>query len=176
MWNSKLIDKLFMRSLLLTLTLVTMNATGQSVTPASTNTDAIINLPAADAWHLFSTENGLANIGYQQATVTLTLGERFHAERKVGDSSELIDGTISSFDPQHMISWQWTDKNCWSVLYFNAMGNEMTQIRWLDFCSASSNVDLTVQAKFHRNLFDQLIRRYAPECHVCKEEREAARK
>jgi hypothetical protein len=55
------------------------------------------------------------------------------------------------------------------------MGRDMTQIRWLDFCH-DDRVNLTVNRAYHRQLFDTLIRRYAPECHVCKEEREANQK
>jgi len=52
----------------------------------------------------------------------------------------------------------------------------MTQIKWVDMCYDAESIDLTKLALVHRDLFDQLIRRFAPECHVCKDEREAAEK
>ena len=151
-----------------------MAATESSV---SRGTDAIINLPIDGTWKLFTTENGLLDIGYENVSMHLTLDGHVHAERKTGENMEIIDGTITSFDPQHMLSWRWSNNNtCWSVLYFNAMGKEMTQVRWLDMCSTDQTAMLEQASGFHRDLFNQLIRRYAPECHVCKEEREAAEK
>ncbi|HVY24796.1 MAG TPA: hypothetical protein VG962_15730 [Steroidobacteraceae bacterium] len=145
--------------------------------PVARNTDTIINLPVADTWKLFTTENGLLDIGYENVSMQLKLDEHIHAERKAGESAETIDATLTSFDPQHMISWRWSnDSACWSVLYFNAMGKEMTQIRWVDMCDSDQGTTLERASNVHRDLFNKLIRRYAPECHVCKEEREAAEK
>lgn len=158
---------------LMPLLLLSVNADDISV---SKNTDAIINLPLTGTWNLFTTNKGLMDMGYENVSMQLKLDEHVHAERKTGAQQEVIDGTLSSFDPQHMISWRWSsDHTCWSVLYFNDMGKEMTQIRWVDMCNDES-VDLDATALMHRDLFNQLIRRYAPECHVCKEEREAAEK
>lgn len=174
MSNSRLNDDQIMkamRRLLLLLTMIASPAWCDS--PTSVNTDVIINLPISKTWKLFFTVEGLQDVGYTNVVMPLKLNEKLHAERKLQGQSEILDGVISSFDPEHMLSWQWSNTRCWSVLYFNAMGNEMTQIRWLDLCSADNSVDLQTRAQYHRQLFDQLVRRYAPECHVCKEEREA---
>lgn len=162
-----------MKKLLLLLSLFTTPAWCES--PSSVSTDVIINLPIEKTWVLFSSAEGLRDIGYTKASLTLKPNGNFHAERKLNDSSETIDGVISSFDPQHMLSWQWNQSPCWSVLYFNAMGNDMTQLRWIDLCGENKSADLQSRAQQHRQLFDQLVRRNAPECHVCKEEREAAK-
>lgn len=163
-----------MKALLLTFLLLG-SAKAIAAEPAtSVSTDAIINLPIEGTWNLFTTEKGLRDMGYQQVLMSLKLDAHVHAERSINQQTENIDATLSSFDSQHMLSWRWTgDHACWSVLYFNAMGDEMTQIKWVDMCMEAEAVDLNKQSLLHRNLFDQLIRRYAPECHVCKEEREA---
>lgn len=166
----------FIRNSLVASILFAIGTTAQAVSPISANTDAIINLPLANTWKLFTTVDGLTDAGYQQASINLALGDHIHAESKTATSVEVIDGNLTSFDPEHMLSWRWTNNSCWSVLYFNAMGNDMTQIRWVDFCADKVPTDLSTQSKLHRDLFDKLIRRYAPECHVCKEEREAAGK
>ena len=166
-----------MKAIGLILMLVTLSAYGQTVSPARVSTDAIINLPIAETWNLFTTTEGLQRMGYARTESALALGKHIHAEKTVCHDMEIIDATISSFDPPHMISWQWTSNHaCWSVLYFSAMGNEMTQIKWVDMCYDAESIDLTKLALVHRDLFDQLIRRFAPECHVCKDEREAAEK
>ena len=162
-----------MKNLLL-LILIATGADAQQVIPVSMTTDAIINLPIISTWNLFTTERGLIEIGYLKVVIDLKLNKRLHAEIKEGTATDAIDGTITSFDPEHMMSWQWSNQRCWSVLYFNAMGSDMTQIKWVDVCDSSTSLDLTKSAASHRVLFDQLIRRYAPECHVCKEERETA--
>jgi len=143
--------------------------------PAKVNTDAIINLSIAETWKMFSTAEGLQGMGYTNAAMSLQINGKLNIERAVNAQSEMIDGVITSYDPEHMLSWQWNSASCWSVLYFNAMGNDMTQIQWTDFCAESKSADLMLMQQHHRNLFDQLVRRYAPECHVCKEEREAAK-
>ena len=165
-----------MRNILFALLLIACSTYGENAPPVSASTDAIINLPLTETWNLFSTQRGLNDIGYQQVTISLVLNGHLHAELNSATGTETIDGALLSFDPQHMMSWQWTDKHCWSVLYFNQMGAEMTQIRWVDFCADEQTAMLTQASTTHRKLFDQLIRRYAPECHVCKEEREAAEK
>jgi len=161
-----------MRNLLVILLVVSMPAWCE--VPVTSSTEAIINLPVTDTWKLFSTAEGLQDMGYANTSMSLQLDGEFHAEKTVNAQSEVLDGVIASYDPGHMLSWRWNKSSCWSVLYFNAMGTDMTQIRWLDLCSVSS-ADLKTHAQYHRNLFDQLIRHYAPECHVCKEEREAAK-
>jgi len=160
-----------MKKLLFLLVMMTMPAWCESL--PSTSADAIINLPLANTWKLFSTPEGLKQMGYEDVSIALQLNGSIHAERIAKQQREVLDGAISSFDPEHMLSWQWRNSTCWSVLYFNAMGNEMTQIRWLDFCANDKSTELQPLAQYHRELFDQLVRQYAPECHVCKEEREA---
>lgn len=155
-----------------------MSTLAMAESPSSLSTDAIINLPIATIWKLFSSTDGLKDIGYGNVALSLQLNGKYHAERTLQQNQqpEILDGTVSSFDPEHMLSWRWSNnESCWSVLYFNAMGNEMTQIRWLDLCGDAHSADLHMLAAYHRNLFDQLIRRFAPECHVCKEEREASK-
>ena len=140
----------------------------------SLSTEAIINLPIVDAWQLFTTESGLNSLGYTQASVNMRLGGVMQAR---GGDALLgnVHGEIISFDPQHMLSFKGSGAPAadqWTVLYFVAMGEQMTQLRWLEFFPEPQKVVVTAHQQQVRKLFDQLIRRYAPECEVCKMERE----
>lgn len=137
----------------------------------SLGTDAIINLPSDAAWQLFTSEAGLKSLGYAQAQVSVQLGGVLRA---TGGEAVLggLDAQIISLDPQHMLSFTAAGSgNQWSVLYFTAMGREMTQLRWLEFFPDGERAAVMAHQQRIRSLFDQLIRRYAPECEVCKSER-----
>jgi hypothetical protein len=141
---------------------------------ASLGTEAIINLPLVDAWRLFTTESGLKSLGYAQGGVDMRLGGVMQAS---GGDALLgnVRDEIISFDPPHMLSFKAAGApvaDHWTVLYFVAMGEQMTQLRWLEFFPESQRSVVTAHQQQVRKLFDQLIRRYAPECEVCKLERE----
>lgn len=139
------------------------------------STDAIINLPSAAAWTLFTSEAGLKSLGYAQARINLQLGGRLQASGGTATLTEL-DSEIISIDPEHMLSLKPADNsanNHWTVLYFTAMGEDMTQLRWLEFFPENQRAAATRHQQQIRQLFDQLIRRHAPECDVCKLERES---
>lgn len=138
---------------------------------ASLSTDAIINLPLKDAWNLFATTSGWTSMGYGNASVELKFGGRVHAEQ---NNRPALDAAISSFEPERMLALTHADGEGWSVLYFQAMGQEMTGLRWVELTPAAQAQNLQPLAQAHRALFDRLIRRYAPECELCKKEREAA--
>jgi hypothetical protein len=141
---------------------------------ASLGTEAIINLPLVDAWQLFTGETGLKSLGYAQASVDMRLGGVIQAsggDAVLGNFRE----QIISFEPQHMLSFKASGApvaDQWTVLYFVAMGEQMTQLRWLEFFPGPQSSVVTAHQQRVRKLFDQLIRRYAPECEVCKLERE----
>ncbi len=171
MWSTELNIRIVTRTLLLVAIPIVMPFMASQASPTSVNTDTIINLPLADTWQLFTTDNGLKSMGYQQVDIELKLGGNFHvANNVVGD--EVINATILSYEPEHMLSLRY-DNDHWSVFYLTAMGRDMTAIKWVELSSAD-NIAINAASQFHRKLFDQLIRKYAPECHVCKEEREAA--
>ena len=141
------------------------------------STEAIINLPAADAWLLFTSEDGLKSMGYTQAKVAAQLGGPLEVS---GGAVPLtgVSGEIISLDPEHMLSFKPAGAGSneqWTVLYFTAMGTQMTQLRWLDFFPEPQRAAATARQQQVRQLFDQLIRRFAPECELCKLERESAK-
>lgn len=138
--------------------------------PQSASTDTIVNLPLADVWELFTSEPGLKSLGYAQAAVDLRLGGRLHA----AESGKLpaLDAEISSFEPGRMLALKHSDTS-WAVLYFQALGSDMTGLRWVEFAPASRAQDLPALTQAHRELFDQLVRRYAPLCELCKKEQAA---
>src|SRR5690348_838882 len=108
-----------MRKVLLLLMMMSTLAMAES--PSSVSTDAIINLPIATTWKLFSSTDGLKDIGYRNVAVSLQLNGKYYASRTVQQNQqiEILDGTVSSFDPVHMLSWRWSNhESCWSVLYF----------------------------------------------------------
>ncbi len=164
--------------LLLSLLCMLSASHAQKVQP-SLSTEAIINLPVADAWQLFTSDAGLKSLGYASSKVDLRLSGVWQAS---GGSAVLgsIDQQILSIDPQHMLSFNSANSvgnaatTQWGVLYFTAMGNEMTQLRWLEFFPEAQRAAVASHQQQVRKLFDQLIRRYAPECEVCKLEREHA--
>ena len=138
------------------------------------STEAIINLPNADAWALFTSDEGLKALGFTQASINLQLGGRVQASGGAVALSSL-DGEIISIDAGHMLSFKPTDSpanNQWGILYFTAMGKDMTQLRWLEFFPENQRAAATQHQQQIRRLFDQLIRRYAPECELCKLERQ----
>jgi hypothetical protein len=164
----------FIRSLitpLLSLSLCIANAHAAQTT-SNLTTDAIINLPRADAWALFTSEAGLKSLGYSQATVELHLGGTLQASGTAalpGLNSEVI-----SLDVEHMLSFKPAvdaSHTQWTVLYFTAMGKDMTQLRWLEYFAEPQRAAVEQHQAQVRGLFDQLIRRYAPECEVCKLEK-----
>ena len=146
----------------------------------SVSTDAIINLPLTDTWQLFTTAAGFATMGYQHVQIDMRIDGHVHAEQPVTSTSNAaIDGDIVSYEPEHMISLQHGRDGVgrhWSVLYFTAMGKDMCQVRWVELSAAQDIATLNHEAQAHRELFDRLIRHYAPECELCKREREAAGK
>lgn len=138
----------------------------------SLSTEAIINVPVADAWLLFTSEDGLKSLGYVQAKVSTQLGGPLEIS---GGSVPLtgVSGEIISLDPEHMLSFKpagGASNEQWTVLYFTAMGTQMTQLRWLDFFPEAQRPAATERQQQVRQLFDQLVRRFAPECEVCKQE------
>lgn len=141
--------------------------------PASMSTDAIINLPLNGAWKLFTTPQGLKSMGYEPAQIELRLDGNLRFEQRA--AGESIDARIVSFEPERMLSFKHMSAATgptWSILYFQAMGIEMTSVRWVDFAPAGQTQNLAAAAQAHRVLFNQLIRRYAPECELCRKERE----
>ena len=145
------------------------NASANSLT-----TEAIINLPSADAWTLFTTEAGLKTLGYTQTKMDLQLGGTMQAGGGAG-ALPSMNGEIISMDPGHMLSFKPADQPAnhqWTVLYFIAMGRDMTQLRWLEFFPDDQRAWASNRQQQVHQLFEQLIRRYAPECEVCKLERE----
>lgn len=146
--------------------------TARADTPQSAGTDTIVNLPLADAWELFTSETGLKSLGYAQAVVDLRLGGRLQAAQ--GGRLPALDAEISSFEPGRMLALKHGDTT-WAVLYFQALGSDMTGLRWVEFAPASGAQDLPALTQAHRELFDQLVRRYAPLCELCKKEQAAAK-
>lgn len=144
----------------------------QSLHAENMSTDAIINLPIEGAWQLFTTDDGLKSLGYAEAKVELQLSGALKAN---GGNAVLgnVDAQVISFDTERMLSFKPAKANDqWTVLYFTAMGHEMTQLRWQDVFPDAQRGEVTTHQQQVRKLFDQLIKRFAPECHVCKEERE----
>lgn len=136
----------------------------------SLSTEAIINLRNADAWALFTTESGLKSLGYTQARVDLQLGGVLQASGLPALSD--LNSVVISFDSEHMLSFKPDATNsAWTVLYFTAMGKDMTQLRWLEYFTEPQRAAAEQHQQQVRLLFDQLIRRYAPECEVCKLEK-----
>jgi hypothetical protein len=85
---------------------------------------------------------------------------------------------VISLDAGHMLSFKPVGSATqaeWTVLYFTAMGKDMTQLRWLEIFPADQQTAASKRQQQVRQLFDQLIRRYAPECEVCKLEKAAAK-
>lgn len=164
--------------LITTLTWLLLALSGMhSASAAQTSlvTEAIVNLPVADAWQLFIGEAGLKSLGYTSAKTELQLGGQWQAG---GGAVALnsINAQIISFDPERMLSFKPAgdqSNNQWAVLYFTAMGKDMTQLRWLEFFPESDSAAVKSHQLQVRKLFDQLIRRYAPECEVCKLEKES---
>jgi uncharacterized protein YndB with AHSA1/START domain len=140
----------------------------------SLSTDAIINLPIDAAWELFTSEGGLQSLGYTQAKANMQLGGEWQASG--GDAAlGKLNEQILSVDPQHMLSFKAAGSQSneqWTVLYFTAMGNAMTQLRWLEFFPPAQQASVSAHQQQVRKQFELLIRRFAPECHVCKQERE----
>lgn len=151
-----------------------LSITGLSSANANSLTaEAIVNLPSADAWALFTTETGLKALGYTQAKMDLQLGGALQAG---GGAVALpsMNGEIISMDPEHMLSFKPADNptnHRWTVLYFTAMGRDMTQLRWLEFFPDDQRAGASNRQEQVHQLFEQLIRRYAPECAVCKLEK-----
>lgn len=148
-----------------------LNAHAES--PQSVSTDTIINLTAADTWTLFTTAPGLNSMGYAKADIDLRLGGKVRATE--GGKLPAIDAEISSFEPERMLSLKRADST-WAVLYFQALGKDMTGVRWVEFAPAERAQNLSALTESHRELLNQLVRRYAPECELCKKENAAATK
>jgi hypothetical protein len=164
---------LLMRCLLwLMLCAVGASGTNAAEHDPGLSTEAIINLSSTDAWELFTSEAGLKSLGYSQARIDLQLGGQLRASGAAALNS--LNDEIISIDPGHMLSFKPAGNaanNQWTVLYFIAMGKDMTQLRWLEFFPEEQRAPVIHQQQQVRQLFDQLIRRYAPECEVCKRER-----
>ncbi|MES1196350.1 MAG: hypothetical protein ABUL58_05345, partial [Steroidobacter sp.] len=84
-----------MKNVLCILILLIFSAAAHAITPLSSSTDAIINVPLTSTWRLFASIDGLADIGYQQASIQLVLGSHLHAERNTAAFKEVIDGAIT---------------------------------------------------------------------------------
>lgn len=143
--------------------------------PRSVVTETIVNLPIARAWDLFSTADGLATMGYNQAVIELRNGGRLDAQPAMNNlvPRSPMSATITTYEPQRLLALQWRDgSGDWSVLHFQQLGQEMTGLRWVELTQGDPS-PVQVRAQAHRELFDVLVRRYTIECHVCREEREA---
>lgn len=139
--------------------------------PQSSSADTIINLPVAEAWNLFTTVAGLNSLGYAQAAVDLRLNGKLQTDPT--GKLPALNAEISSFEPGRMLTLKHDDAS-WAVLYFQALGQDMTGLRWVEFAPpATDSQKLAALTQTHRELFNQLARRYAPECELCKKEKAA---
>jgi hypothetical protein len=162
----------FMRSLIRPLLCLSLCISVMASVQAANSlaTEAIINLPSADAWALFTSEAGLKSLGYNEAKIELHLGGALQTSGTAALPS--LNSEITSLDTEHMLSFKpATTSSEWTVLYFTAMGKDMTQLRWLEYFASPQRATAEQHQAQVRGLFDQLIRRYAPECEVCKLEK-----
>lgn len=141
-------------------------ATLQAAAPQSSSSDTIVNLPIAAAWDLFTTPAGLKSLGYAEADIDLRLNGKLQT---AGGRLPPLAAEIVSFDPQRMLSLR-HDAASWAVLYFQPLGSDMTGLRWVEFAAAERAQNLAALNQAHRELFDDLVRRYAPQCALCKNE------
>lgn len=138
--------------------------------PAAQEADTIINLPIARTWELFTTDSGWDSLDYRNAHIELRIGGALRWQSETGDK---VSAEVLAFEPQRMLSFKHAAG--WSVIYFQNMGDAMTGIRWVEQGPANESRTLQALTEAHRDLFDKLVRRYAPECDVCKKERAGAK-
>ncbi|HEX7011585.1 MAG TPA: SRPBCC domain-containing protein [Steroidobacteraceae bacterium] len=149
--------------------------------------EVFINAPVEEVWRIFTTAEGYRTTGVVQAEVDLRLGGRIQAhygpEGRLGDEKTVVH-EILAYEPEHMLalrlvqapaSFPYRDAmgDVWTVIYFTAAGEDMTQVRAVGLGFADGAQAQALRRSFEedtRAMLDRIAKRYWPKCARCERE------
>jgi uncharacterized protein YndB with AHSA1/START domain len=148
-------------------------------------TEGFINAAPAEVWRLFTTAEGYKATGVAHAEVDLRIGgeirSHYDPQGRIGDA-ETIVSEILAYEPERMLSIRVRQApaslpnraalaGTWTVLYFSAAGENMTQVRIVELGYDDSPESQAVRKFFadgNRWTLDHIARQYWPKCARCK--------
>jgi len=147
-------------------------------------TEGFIGAPLAEVWRLFTSAEGYRAMGVSQATVDLRIGGEIHSHHdpdgRLGDPETIVN-EILAYDPERMLAlrtrrlpasfpYPRAAAGTWSVIYFSAAGEEMTQVRIVGLGYGHDPQSQALRKFFaegSRRTLDQLAKPYWPKCAKC---------
>jgi uncharacterized protein YndB with AHSA1/START domain len=150
-------------------------------------TEGFINAPVAEVWRLFTTSEGFLATGAAQAEVSLRIGgeirSHYDAQGKLGDPETIVN-EILAYEPQRMLAIRIKQAptsfphraavaGTWTVIYFNAAGENMTQVRIVALGYTDEPHSQAMRKFFeqgNRWTLDHIAKRYWPKCARCERE------
>jgi uncharacterized protein YndB with AHSA1/START domain len=123
-----------------------------------------LNVPPAEVWKVFSTEEGLKHLGVAQAKMDFRVGGKMqtHYDPKgvIGDEGT-IENTILAFEPMRMVSWRITKppkgfpfmnayRSTWSVATLTDLGGRRTHLRLATMGYTSDDESRRMRVFFER--------------------------
>lgn len=148
-------------------------------------TEGFINLPVGEVWKLFTTADGYRKTGVAHAEVDLRIGGtiRSHNDPKgrLGDPETIVN-EILAYEPERMLALRIRQapasfphkeaaSQIWTVIYFNAAGADMTQVRivGLGYTDDPQSQELRrFLEDGNRATLDRIAKQYWPQCALCK--------
>ncbi|HEX7113946.1 MAG TPA: SRPBCC domain-containing protein [Steroidobacter sp.] len=150
-------------------------------------TEVFINAPVGEVWRTFTTAEGYRATGAAEAEVDLRLGGHIRAhygpEGRLGDE-ETVVREILAYEPERMLALRLVQApagfpyrdaigDVWTVIYFTAAGENMTQVRVVGLGFADGPQSQALRRAFEedtRALLDRIAKRYWPKCARCERE------
>jgi len=150
--------------------------------------EAIINAPAAEVWRMFTTKPGMESWMAAHADIDLRVGglvrTRYERDGALGDDKTIVNQVIS-FEPERMLSlkvhqppadfaFRGAIKDLWTVIYFQPLGAEMTNVRIVGLGFSESDESKKMREFFARGnswTLEQLQKKYWPLCARCEREK-----
>jgi len=147
-------------------------------------TEGFIAAPLGEVWGLFTTADGHRALGLTDATVDLRIGGEIRSRQALQDppgGSETIVHEILAYEPERMLALRVKQPppgfphphavaGTWSVIYFSAAGENMTQVRIVGLGydeNAASQATRRFFAERHRRMLDHVAKAYWPKCAAC---------
>lgn len=147
-------------------------------------TEGFIAAPLSEVWDLFTTADGHRALGLTDATVDLRIGGEIRSHQAPQDppgGSETIVHEILAYEPERMLALRIKQPppdiphphavaGTWSVIYFSAAGENMTQVRIVGLGygeNAASQATRRFFAERHRRMLDHVAKAYWPKCAAC---------
>jgi uncharacterized protein YndB with AHSA1/START domain len=148
-------------------------------------TEGVINASLAEVWRLFTTADGYRKTGVAHAEVELKLGgeirTHYDPNGRLGDPETIVN-EILAYEPERMLAIRIKQApqsfphragidGTWTVLYFAAAGENMTQVRIVGLGYNESEASQAARKFFadgNRWTLDHIAKQYWPECPRCK--------